>query len=201
GYDVLVALAVGAALDIGEIRAGAGLRERRRTDPVAARAPAQQLGPAFGGADVSANAVTARNDAGNAHPGARKLFGDERVLEDAAPHSAPVVADHDPEVAHLADALQERVRDVCLLLIELVGKGKDLVYREAARGRLDFEPLLREIWACGRRHFLPRLRARLERLWSITNSPCWLKPSVCQVTIPNVGCDADSRVEMTSLQA
>ena len=145
--DVLVAVAGGAALDVREVGAGAGLGEGGRADPVAAGAAAEELGAARGVADVRAHAVAAGDDAGDAHPGARKLFGDEGVLEDAAAHAAPLAADHDAEVAHLADALEERVGDVRLLLVELVREREDFVEREAAGVRLDGEAVFGEVGA------------------------------------------------------
>src|SRR5207248_7717422 len=87
-HDVLVADALGAALDVGEVGPGIRLGEGGRADPLPARTAPEEGGPSVRIAHLRPEAVAARDDARDAHPRARELLRDERVLEDALAHAA-----------------------------------------------------------------------------------------------------------------
>src|SRR5262249_45969187 len=143
--DVVVARPLGAALDVGQVGARTRLGKRRRADPRAARAPAQELGPTLRVAHLRAHAVAPRDDARDAHPGPGQLLRDERVLEDAEAEAAVLAVDEDAEVAQLAETSEETVGNVGALAIELVGDGQHLLKCEPARPGLQLEPFRGEI--------------------------------------------------------
>src|SRR6202011_1649590 len=96
--------------------------------------------------------------------------------------------DQDAEIAQLGHLVPEIHRDVALLGIELVGDGQHLVEGELGRLLLDHAAFFGEeshgYW------FLRR--TRLVRLKSMTSSSRWLKPRVCQVTMPKPLCESDT---------
>ena len=55
----------------------------------------------------AAQTVAARDDAGDAHPGAGQLLGDQAVLEDAEAEAAVLLRNQDAEVAELAELLAQ----------------------------------------------------------------------------------------------
>ena len=150
----LVAVCCRPALDVRQVGPGVRLGERDGTDPLTAGAALEQLSAPALVADLGAHALGVGDDRGRAHPRPRQLLGDQAVLEHTEAHAADVGRQGDPEVAHLAHAVEERAWDVALLRVQLVGQREHLVHREAAGGVLQRSSLLRQVPA----HVLTLLR-------------------------------------------
>ncbi|MDT4803979.1 hypothetical protein FQZ97_367450 [compost metagenome] len=143
GNDPVVAVAHGAARDIGHIGAGIGLGQRERAQELATRHARQVLGLLLGRQRLQRadQAVAAGDQAAHAHPAARQLLGHQAVLVGAQPQAAVFLGNQDAEVAELGHFVDQLARDLAFFRIQLVGDGQHALHRELARGLLDHAPL------------------------------------------------------------
>ena len=149
GDDVGVAVELGAGADGRQVGSGVGLGEAGRTDPVAAGRAFQQGAPLGAVAEVGAQPLRPRDDAGDAHPAAGQFLGHQAVLEHAQAHAAELRGHHDAEVALLAHGLDQRAGHLTLLRIQDVRHGLDVRSGELPRRVLQGDALVGPV---GRRH-------------------------------------------------
>ncbi len=129
GDNPFVAVADGLALHVGGVGPGFGLRKGER---------AQVLTPCGGPHLLEPHLVVpafeellaARNQAGDAHPGAGQLLGDEGVLENSQPEAAVLLGDEDAEEADIGELVTQRHRNLAGNRIQLVRDGQDFLARE-----------------------------------------------------------------------
>ena len=192
--QVAVAVFLRAAGDVGDVGAGIGFRHREGAEELAL-GHARQIAAALLfahllGADQQ---VAACDDRSDAHPATRQFLGDEAVLGAAEAQAAVLFGDQDAEIAECGHLLAQIHGDLALFGVEFVGDGQDFVQREFARLLLDHAAFFGE-----ERHLYGFLRrTRLVRLKSITSSSRWLKPLVCQVTMPNPLWESEMRRSST----
>ncbi len=185
GQHPFVAVALGPARDRGQIRAGVGLRQRTRVQEFAAD-HARQIGlPHVLGHGLHDPApLGARDDGRDRHPAARQLLADQAVLEDAKAEAAVLLRNRDAEIPHLRHLVAQIHGDLGIRAVEGVGDGQHLLHGELARRLPDHLALFRHVALAVCRYGHALVLTRFERLNSITASPRWLVPRVCQVTMP-----------------
>ena len=202
GAPVLVAadqvarsVLLGAAGDVGDVGAGIGLGHREGAEELAL-GHARQVAAALLLAHLlrADQQVAARDDRRDAHPAARQFLGDEAVLGAAEAQAAILLGDQDAEIAELGHLVAQVHRDVALLGVEPVGDRQHFVQRELARLLLDHAAFFGK-----ERHYWGFLRrTRLVRLKSMTSSSRWLKPLLCQLTMPNPLWESETRRSSTT---